>query len=197
MQFYMHKENDKSDNELVALALNDPNYFGILMERYEGKLLTYIRRISSVTHEDAEDILQNSFLKAYQNLNSFDGELTFSSWMYRIVHNETVSMWRKNKSRPQGNMVYVDDDFLERIVDTADIVSDMDKEFLKDVIDKLLKNMDDKYREILILKYIEDKSYDEISDILKKPAGTVATHLNRAKKQFRELYDEQKIKSLS
>ena len=193
----MYKENDKSDNELVVLALNDPNYFGILMERYEGKLLTYIRRISSVTHEDAEDILQNSFLKAYQNLNNFDKELTFSSWIYRIVHNETVSMWRKNKARPQGNVAQVDDEFLERIVDNVDIVADVDREFLRKVIDKLLDDMDDKYREILILKYIEDKSYDEISDILKKPAGTVATHLNRAKKQFRDLYKKQKVKSLS
>lgn len=179
--------NNKTDNELVELTKKDPAVFGVLMERYDGKLLTYIRRISSVSNEGAEDILQDSFLKAYQNLNNFDNKLSFSSWMYRIVHNETVSHWRKDKSRPQGNIAHVDDEFLDRIVDTQDIVGDVDKEILKKTLEDIMVDMDDKYREILILKYIEDKSYDEISDILKKPPGTIATHISRAKKQFREL----------
>jgi len=179
--------NNKTDKELVLLTLDEPAVFGVIMERYEKRMLIYIKRISSVTNEEAEDILQDSFLKAYQNLNNFDQELTFSSWMYRIVHNETISNWRKNKSRPQGNAVYVDDEFLERIVDSQDIQGDVDKDILKKSVENIMIDMDDKYREILILKYIEDKSYEEISDILKKPAGTIATHISRAKKQFRDL----------
>jgi RNA polymerase sigma-70 factor (ECF subfamily) len=190
------KMQDKTDKELVALTRDDPAVFGVLMERYERKLLTYIKRISSVSNEEAEDILQDSFLKAYQNLNNFDDKLSFSSWIYRIVHNETISHWRKNKSRPQGNVAQVDDEFLERIVDTQDIVADMDKEILKKTMLDIMSQMDEKYREILILKYIEDKSYDEISDILKKPPGTIATHISRAKKQFRELCEKNNINFL-
>ncbi|MEA3323377.1 MAG: RNA polymerase sigma factor [Patescibacteria group bacterium] len=192
----LENTNNKTDNELVELTKKDPAVFGVLMERYDGKLLTYIRRISSVPNEEAEDILQDSFLKAYQNLNNFDNNLSFSSWMYRIVHNETVSHWRKDKSRPQGNIAHVDDEFLERIVDTQDIVGDVDKEILKKTLEDIMVGMDDKYREILILKYIEDKSYDEISDILKKPPGTIATHISRAKKQFRELCVQKDINFL-
>ncbi len=192
----LENTNNKTDNELVELTKKDPAVFGVLMERYDGKLLTYIRRISSVPNEEAEDILQDSFLKAYQNLNNFDNNLSFSSWMYRIVHNETVSHWRKDKSRPQGNIAHVDDEFLERIVDTQDIVGDVDKEILKKTLEDVMIDMDDKYREILILKYIEDKSYDEISDILKKPPGTIATHISRAKKQFRELCVQKDINFL-
>lgn len=188
--------DNKTDKELVSLTMDDPAVFGVLMTRYEHRMLVYIRRISAVTSEESEDILQDSFLKAYQNLNSFDDNLAFSSWLYRIVHNETISAWRKNKSRPQGNAAQVDDEFLERIVDTQDIIGEMDKELLKEVMSSVMVDMDDKYREILILKYIEDKSYDEISDILKKPAGTVATHISRAKGQFRDLCEQKDINFL-
>ncbi len=181
------KINNNSDKKLVLLTMDDPAVFGVLMERYESRMLMYIRRISSVTNEEAEDILQDSFLKAYQNLNNFDTKLSFSSWLYRIVHNETISAWRKNKSRPQGNVTQVDNEFFERIVDSQNIENDVDADILKKEIMTVMYEMDDKYREILILKFIEDKSYEEISDILKKPPGTIATHINRAKKQFRDL----------
>ncbi|MFA5986258.1 MAG: RNA polymerase sigma factor [Parcubacteria group bacterium] len=188
-----HENTQQSDEELVILTRNDPSFFGLLMERYEAKMLLYIKRISAVTTEEAEDVLQESFLKAYQNVNSFDEKLSFSSWLYRIVHNETISYWRKKKIRPHGNTIFVDDDFLERIADARDMVADVDKKHLKDVVQKVFDVMDEKYRDILILKYIEDKNYEEISDILKKPAGTVATHINRAKKQFKELYQKSNI----
>lgn len=188
-----YKNRQQSDEELAILTRDDPSFFAPLMERYEAKMLLYIKRISAVTTEEAEDILQEGFLKAYQNVNNFDEKLSFSSWLYRIVHNETISYWRKKKIRPQGNSIYVDDDFLERIADARDMVEDMDRKRLKGLVQQIFDEMDERYREILILKYIEDKSYEEISDILKKPAGTVATHINRAKKQFKELYQKSNI----
>lgn len=192
----LNPQKYKTDEELVVMALDDPAFFGVLMERYESRMLLYIKRISSVINEEAEDILQDSFLKAYQNLWNFDQKLSFSSWMYRIVHNETISYWRKKKIRPQGNAVNVDDEFFERIVDAQDFVKEIDADYLRSAITEILVDMDEKYREILVLKYIEEKSYEEISDILKKPPGTVATHINRAKKQFRELYDKKKSVNL-
>jgi RNA polymerase sigma-70 factor, ECF subfamily len=180
----------KMDEELVLMTLHDPSYFGVLMQRYEQRLSLYIRRISSVTLEEAQDILQESFIKAYQNLHSFDSSLAFSSWIYRIVHNETISYWRKKKIRPQGNIVEVDEDFFARVIDSHDLVRDIDHEYLQKELAGILEEMDEHYREILVLKYIEDQSYEEISDILKKPLGTVATHINRAKKQFRKIYEK-------
>jgi RNA polymerase sigma-70 factor, ECF subfamily len=187
-------QKNKTDEELFMLSMSEPSFFGELMMRYEGKMLLYIKRISAVTNEEAEDILQDSFLKAYRNLQSFDEKLSFSSWLYRIVHNETISYWRKKKIRPHGNSIFVDEEFLERIAGVQDIMIDLDTEDLKSVIHAILEKMDDRYRQILILKFIEDKSYEEIADILKKPLGTVATHINRAKKQFRELYALSEVK---
>ena len=187
------KETQKTDEELVVMTLDDPAFFGVLMERYESRMLLYIKRMSSVTSEEAEDVLQDSFLKAYQNLHNFDRKLKFSSWLYRIVHNETISYWRKKKVRPQGNVAQVDDEFFNRIMDSHDLVKELDGGYLRDALDDVLNEMDVRYREVLILKYIEEKSYDEISAILKKPPGTVATHINRAKKQFRKLCEKREF----
>ena len=98
--FWMKKGNNKkdiADNDIVEMVIKDPNSYKYIIERYEKKLLGYIRRILFVSKEDAEDILQDVFIKAYKNINSYDSKYSFSSWIYRIAHNESVSFLRKKK----------------------------------------------------------------------------------------------------
>jgi len=174
------------DEDLIPLILKNRDFFAILMERYEQKLTRYIKKISGLNTQDTEDILQDIFLKVYQNLNDFDPSLKFSSWIYRISHNEIISHWRKSKTRPQfvgGDEI---DNFLHNIASKLDIHKDLQDKSLQDDIKKVLAKMDLKYREVLVLKFLEEQSYEEISDILKKPMGTVATLINRAKKQFKK-----------
>lgn len=83
-----------SDNELVGLSLREPRYFAVLVDRFEAPLARYIGRLGRFSTEDVEDILQNIFLKLYENLNGFDTDLKFSSWAYRIAHNEAISYYR-------------------------------------------------------------------------------------------------------
>ena len=90
----------KTDNELVKLSLDNSDHFSCLTSRYEDKLLHYIMRISKFRKEDAGDILQDVFVKTYYNLNDFDEKLKFSSWIYRIAHNQAVSEIRKRVVRP-------------------------------------------------------------------------------------------------
>lgn len=180
-----------TDEELVVRARHDQRYFGMLIERYQQKLLRYIRRISSVPIEEAEDILQEVFIKTYQQLNNFDESLSFSSWIYRITHNETISTYRKNKSRPQGNSIDVEERVIENIASEWNLTNEIEQRLLKQYFSDIFSQLDIKYRTVLELKYIEDKSYKEISDILKKPEGTVATLLNRAKKKCIQLIEQQ------
>lgn len=172
---------DLTDEELAARCLKKPDVFAYIIERYEGRLMRYIFRVTNATREEAEDILQESFIKAYTNLNDFDTSLKFSSWMYRIVYHQVISTYRKNKARPQGNSVDVEDEVLTRIASDEDIVRDIDRKQLAEKLRAVLANIDEKYREVLVLFYLEDKDYREISDILQKPMGTVATLLSRAK----------------
>jgi RNA polymerase sigma-70 factor, ECF subfamily len=176
--------DSKTDEELVGLTLEDTSYFACLVNRYTAPLLRYIRRITNISLDDAEDILQNIFIKVYENINSFDVKLKFSSWIYRITHNQVISEHRKLKARPEGNHIDVDDNIFNTIVSDVDIMIDIDREYLRTHMNRGLSNIDVKYREVLILRFFEEKNYQEISDILRIPEGTVATRINRAKQQL-------------
>ena len=186
--------SEKTDEELVALALKDQDFFACLVEKYEPKLMRYVRRISAATQEDAEDLLQEIFVKVYRNLNDFDPDLKFSSWIYRIAHNQVISHWRKTKVRPQVLKFEADEDFLKFIATDENLARDTDRKFSGEEGRKMLENLDKKYKEVLVLKFLEGKDYKEISDILEKPLGTVATLINRAKKQFAKIVEEKNIK---
>ncbi len=183
-----------TDEELIPLILKKPNFFIHLVERYASKLRRYIIRISGATPDDADDLLQESFIDIYRNLNSFDVNLKFSSWAYRITHNRVVSNFRKMKSRPQQFFSDGDDDFIKRIASDLDLANEVNNRLNREIILQVLNSLDYKYKEILELRFLEEKDYQEISDILRKPMGTVATTISRAKKKFKEELKKQKIK---
>lgn len=171
------------DEELIKKSIKNIDYFAVLVERYENKLIAYILRISIFSREEAEEILQEVFIKCWRNLNDFDPKLKFSSWIYRITYNETISTFRKSKARGEHKQVPLDDQALV-VFDDTNISADLDATISKNQIQKILQMLATKYRDILVLKFLEDKSYEEISDILQMPMGTVATNINRAKKKF-------------
>ncbi len=175
--------SDKTDEELAELSLNSQIAFSNLIKRYEKRLLRYIKRISGFSDEEAEDSLQDAFVKMYRYLANFDTSLSFSAWAYRIVHNQVISQYRKNKIRAHGNSIHVSDDFIAQFPDSLNIEEDADNELLSKYLKSVLDKIDIKYREVLVLYYFEERSYQEISDILMKPSGTIATLLNRAKKK--------------
>ncbi len=174
-----------SDTEVVRMTLEDPNQYGLLVERYEAKLQRYILRLGVRVLDDQLDVLQEIFIKAYRNLNSFDTSLSFSSWIYRIAHNEAISFYRKKNVRPEGHLVGDGDEvlsFISSSLDTADVK--FDQGINTEEVNKALGLIDEKYREPLILRFFEHKEYDEISDILQIPIGSVGTLIHRGKKQL-------------
>ncbi len=177
---------EKSDIELVRMTLFDQENFLYLVQRYEKKLLRFIQRISGLSSDDAQDLLQEVFIKVYQNLNDFDQSLKFSSWLYRITHNQVISNYRKNKSRPQLSLFDLDWESCEQLASDFDINQSLDQGILKEKMSRALDSLDLKYKEVIILKYLEDRSYEEISDIIKKPVSTVGTLLRRAKKSLQK-----------
>jgi len=173
----------KTDAELVSLSLKNQDYYYCLMKRYEAPLMNYIYKLSGLNRTDLEDILQEVFILVYQNLNDYNKSFKFSSWIYRIAHNYTVSQLRKKAQGTQN--ISWDEHDLEQIVQ-----SDFDLEenlALKINYHNLLSIIDSlplKYKEVLLLKFVDGKDYQEISDILRKPIGTVGTLINRAKKML-------------
>jgi len=180
-------ENQLTDEEIVIMTLREQSHFGFIVDRYEAKLKRYISRIGIRNDDDQLDVLQDIFIKVYKNLNSFDTSLSFSSWIYRIAHNEAISWYRKHNVRPEGHAIANGDEvlsFISNTEDTPDIT--FDRGVNAEVINVALAKIDKKYCDVLTLRYFEHKEYEEISDILKIPTGSVGTLIYRGKKQ---LYD--------
>jgi len=185
------KQKDLSDIEIVNLLKEDIDMYSVLIERYEKQLMVYVRRILFVSVEDAEDILQEIFIKVYRNINSYDPKYKFSSWIYRIAHNEGVSYLRSKKRKQiSKNVSGGEDDIFEKIPSDIDIEGEYIKKDSQKTLAKALKKLDSKYREVLILRFFEEKEYNEISEILHIPSGTVASLINRGKEKLKILIEE-------
>lgn len=177
-----------SDNELILIIREkDPERYGEMVERYQGKLFAYLYRLVG-SREEAEDLLQDVFIKAYKNINSYDTQRKFSSWIYRIAHNEAVNhIKRKSLKRfiPWENILATKDQLEMSSSEEAADARWIRKETKKEV-DEVINRLPFKYKQVLVLRYYSDKSYEEISEILGKPVNTVGTLINRAKKKMYE-----------
>ena len=182
----MQEGTIKTDPELVDAVLKDKHAFSEIMHRYEAPLRRYIRRLGCVEN-DLDDALQEIFIKVFMNINDYDPSMKFSSWLYRIAHNETISLFRKKNGQPRVLNLSTEDtaEFFEQLADDTDPVELAEKRDDARIMRDLLSRLDRKYREVFILRFLEDKSYTEISDILKIPEGTVATLINRGKKELK------------
>ncbi|MDE1875166.1 MAG: sigma-70 family RNA polymerase sigma factor [Patescibacteria group bacterium] len=191
----MAEDNRRADAALVQRALESSDEFGRIIEKYQEPLRRYIRRIARPTPDELDMLLQDIFIKTYENLNDFDQSLAFSSWIYRIAHNEAIDHIRRKKrfGASLDDPAYDDDTVaLAETIAAADddVVSEVDREYIKKCIAAVLDDLEPKYRSVLVLKFLEDKDYNAISDILRKPPGTVATLIHRAKREFRRLAEE-------
>lgn len=175
-----------TDAELVAAVLTDAEQYAVLMQRYEAPLDRYIRRLGVRDLEDRQDVLQNIFIKAYRNLNQFDQQLKFSSWIYRIAHNEAVSWHRRRVVRPEGHLTNDSETVLAFLEGVGESPDQKTRERLNAAaLSQALASLPQKYRDVIVLRFFEHKEYDEISDILRIPTGTVGTLLHRGKARLR------------
>lgn len=192
--FYLHPEiaafmlvskkicDELSDAEIVQKALDEVDFFSCLYTRYEAQLLRYISHLGSVPAAEAEDLLQEAFIKVWRNLRAFNPAMKLSSWLYRIVHNQVISSLRRQRSFGKDRMALWKDAFMATL--PADEPSPAEAFDAAALTHEVVEQLPLPYREVLVLRYFEQLSYEDISDILELPEGTVATRLNRAKRAF-------------
>jgi RNA polymerase sigma-70 factor (ECF subfamily) len=176
----MEDEEKISDEELIQkIRKSDKELYTKIIDRYQAKLMRYARNLTRDENK-AIDAVQESFVKAFINLNSFNKRKKFSSWIYRIAHNEIVNIMRRYK---------METPLLEEwdFKDKENVEDNFEQKENKEMIEKCLNDMHMIYSEPLSLFFLEEKSYGEISDILRIPMGTVATRINRAKKIIKKL----------
>lgn len=182
------EKSEKTDEELAVL-IRDGNseLYSLVMERYSGKLSNYLKRFLN-DYDEVDDVLQNIFIKIYNNLHGFDINKKFSSWVYRIAHNEAINFLKKH----QKEKTPIDTIKYKLVDDGTNVCDDMDKQLLKVEIEKHLNKLKVKYREPIVLFYFQEKSYKEISDILRIPVSTVGTLITRAKKSLSQIIGQVK-----
>ena len=173
----------KTDEELAALIQGkNEQAFGVLMHRYQPKLLRYGRKFLS-ENAPIEDVVQEVFIKTYQNIQSFDPARPFSPWIYRIAHNLFVNALRSESRLP---FITVDLDlFSAHAAYEIDPAADEEREQIRTMIGKGLEALTPLYKEVLILYYLENLSYQEIAEVLHVPIGTVGIRLRRAREALK------------
>ncbi|HVW71897.1 MAG TPA: RNA polymerase sigma factor [Candidatus Paceibacterota bacterium] len=181
----MDTEGAVTDEALARLVQQgDAERFGELVTRYEAKLLRYGRKFLA-GREDIEDIVQEVFLRAYTNIQSFDTSRSFSSWMYRIAHNAFVNQLR-SKNRPA--FLFGDADALIAHPSYEEpALAEHDREIMQEAVQEGLDALPPSYREVLILYYLEGLSYKDIADVLQVPVGTVGIRLSRGKAMLKNV----------
>ncbi|CAM4010751.1 RNA polymerase sigma factor SigW [Mesobacillus zeae] len=167
----------------------DQDAYGEIVELYRDKVFQLCYRMLGDRHE-AEDIAQEAFIRAFININSFNQNLKFSSWIYRIATNLCIDRIRKKKP----------DYFLDAEVpgtegltmysqissDTVLPEDELESLELQDEVQKEISKLPEKYRMAIVLKYIEELSLNEISEILDLPLGTVKTRIHRGREALRQ-----------
>jgi RNA polymerase sigma-70 factor (ECF subfamily) len=174
-----------TDEEIAQrVQKGDIDVFGVLVQRFEEKMTRYARKFL-FAGDEIKDLVQEVFIKAYVNIQSFDASRKFSSWLYRIAHNEFINAGKK-KSRLPVFAFDLDALFPHLAArETAD--GDLERRELKEALDKSLDKLDVKYREPLALYYLEDMDYREIADILQIPVSTVGVRLTRGKAMLKKI----------
>lgn len=172
-----------TDEEIVKeIQQGNKNKFGEILKRYEGRLYGYLKNLTNQPPEEVEDIVEEVLISAYINLQGFDIKKKFSSWIFRIAHNKAIDYFKKRRVKTKTI-----EDSEEFIGDGQKLFEELEIEKERNLaIIKGIESLDLKYKEVVLLYYFDDKSYEEISDILHIPTGNVGVILFRAKKLLKE-----------
>ncbi|MFC1653433.1 RNA polymerase sigma factor [Patescibacteria group bacterium] len=181
----MKQINSLTDEEVVVLVRSkDQELYVHLVNRYQEKLLRYAQYLINDL-DLAEDVVQTAFINAYKNLFGFDTKKKFSSWIYRITHNQAINAAKKN-----NRIINLDQEYWKKVESTQNIEDEYSKEELKNMVRKAVGKLPIGYKSVMTLFFLEERSYEEISDILRMPSGTVGTKINRGKKLLKTIIQE-------
>lgn len=171
-----------TDTEIIESVLKGNQAdFTFLINRYKGKAFSLLKRILQ-NEMDAEEVLQDSFLKAYQSLNNFRQDAKFSTWFYRIVYNSALTKLSGKKRQVENSMISIDEEF-----DVADLSVQHEENELAATINYLVEKLPAKYSSVISMHYLDEMSCEEISTVLETSVSNVKVLLHRSRNILRDI----------
>ncbi|MDZ7715036.1 MAG: sigma-70 family RNA polymerase sigma factor [Balneolaceae bacterium] len=167
--------------------------FNELVSRFQDRLHNFLYRYTH-DHQDCEDLVQETFLRVYRSRHSYERIAKFSTWMYTIALNLAKSLYKK-KQRMTTVTIHKDESDPEdrpmKLEDTNILPDDsLHEKMCMDHLEKALKELNEDFREVVVLRDIQQLAYDEIAEIADLPMGTVKSRINRGRAQLQELLEE-------
>ena len=174
-----------SDTDLISRVLlsDDRNAFGELVRRYQSELRNFLRRLTKGDLTRADDLAQETFIKAYRSISKFRGQAKFSSWLYRIAYNHFLNDCRKRREAlsSDGEFDHIPD---RTHVSPKGLAADVNAAFAQLRPDEAA---------VLDLYYKKGLTHTEVADALGMPVGTVKSHLSRGKEKLKTLLKDWKV----
>ncbi|MCB0702796.1 MAG: sigma-70 family RNA polymerase sigma factor [Candidatus Kapaibacterium sp.] len=188
-------ESKQEDFDAIKRVLEgDNSAYEFLQKKYKNLIYSLVKKMIK-NDSDVEDLVQETFIKAYKALDKFKFNYSFSAWIYRIASNNTIDFLRKRRfdtfsiDKPIGNAE--DENYFEIEDNSYSPDSELINQQKSDIISAAIDTLPENYREIILLRHEEELDYKTIAEQLDLPLGTVKAHLFRARKL---LYEELKDK---
>src|SRR5262245_29745570 len=179
------------DLRLINACLDgDTAAFGVLVRRYQDRLFNTVYRLVE-NAEDAQDVVQEAFLHAYQSLDSFKGDSLFFTWLYRIAVNTAISLKRKRRVVLSIDGARSGEISLEP-TDPSDVTRpgfSVEQEEQESRVRRALAQLSPEHRAVLVMKDMEGEKYETMAEVLQVPIGTIRSRLHRARLELREILE--------
>jgi RNA polymerase sigma-70 factor, ECF subfamily len=174
--------NQTDDEILVRIGKGEINAYAILVDRYQDK--AYALALSMLGNRNtAEEAVHDSFVRAYRALERFQKQASFSTWLYRIVYNQCISISRKRKTNQERYSELPDEDIIPGSFPNPE--QELEKDEFQVLVEKEIRNLPEHYRTLMLMFLLQDLSYQEIVGVTGLPLGTVKTRLHRARQLLR------------
>lgn len=178
--------DEQNDTELVtASQKGDQDAFALLVQRHQRRVFNLVFRMLR-QYDEANEVTQEAFLAAWQGLPSFRGDSLFSTWLYRIAYNCCLKQLEQRKRDKALQVAVQAEQALQEENNYARELAELESHDRQTLVREHLSMLPAKYRIVLILRHLQELTYEEMAEILMMPIGTIKTHLFRARNLLKE-----------
>src|SRR6266702_3024542 len=178
--------SEQDDAQLVAASKGgNQDAFALLVQRYQRRIFNLIYRMLQ-QYEEANEITQETFLAAWQGLPSFRGDARFPTWLYRIAYNCSLKQLEQRKREKALHAAMQAEQLVQHTDDSQRTDAALEARDRQSMVHEQLASLPAKYRVVLVLRHLQEMTYEEIAETLTMPIGTIKTHLFRARNLLKE-----------